>query len=94
MIPMLHMKWSRTCCLTHSRVKEQKPKSLLLVVVSAGGQTKTSAEKQVELKILDEHQAPSPKDVDLSPVPVMEFGSFVVNNHKNSNVDFKAMDQV
>ena len=53
-----------------------------------------SVEKQVELKVLDEYQAPSPKDVDLSPVPVMEFGSFVANNHKNSNVGFKAMYQV
>ena len=53
-----------------------------------------SAEKEVELKVLNEAEAPPPKDVDLSPVPVMEFGSFVANNHKNSNAGFKDMYQV
>ena len=53
-----------------------------------------SAEKEVALKVLNEAEAPPPKDVDLSPVPVMEFGSFVANNHKNSNARFKDMYQV
>ena len=53
-----------------------------------------SAEKEVELKVFDEGEAPPPKDVDLSPVPVMEFGSFVAKNHKNSNAGFKDMYQV
>ena len=53
-----------------------------------------SAEKEVELKVLDEEQAPPSQDIDLSPVPLMDFGSFVANNHTNSNTGFKDLYQV
>ena len=51
-------------------------------------------EKEVNLTVLDENQAPPRKDVDLSPIPVLEFGSFVANNHKNGNSGFRDMYEV
>ena len=51
-------------------------------------------EKEVNLTVLDENQAPPRKDVDFSPIPVLEFGSFVANNHKNGNSGFRDMYEV
>ena len=53
-----------------------------------------SVDKRVQLTVLSEAEAPPAKDVDLSPVPVMEFGSFVANNHKNNNAGFKDLYEV
>ena len=51
-------------------------------------------EKEVNLTVLDETQAPPQKDVDLSPIPVLEFVFFVANNHKNGNSGFRDMYEV
>lgn len=51
--------------------------------------SKESVEREVKLTVLDEKDTPSVKDVDLSPIPTIKFGSFVSKNHKNSNEGFK-----
>ena len=58
-----------------------------LVVNNSSGRD----EREVMLKVLDEDQALPPTDVDLSPVPMMDFGCFVASNHKNSNAGFRTL---
>ena len=53
-----------------------------------------NAEEEVNLTVLGENQAPPRKDVNLSPIPVLEFGFFVANNHKNGNSGFRDMYEV